>query len=160
MTPLFSFQSLGGVEIFGSEDEQRPLLEVFSDKAGPLNRLVFEILRSKTLSSYDIYLEVRRVKGFKHRTYHAVDRRLKKLHDEGWLFLDGVKKTKPGTEARIYRLSSNGPTALEMDKVSRELFLSDASDELQNRMTELLADFREEAHKRKAGTRKSKDTPK
>jgi len=135
------------------------LLEVFSDKAGPLNRLVFEILRSKALSSYDIYLEVRRVRGFKHRTYRAVDRRLKKLHDEGWLFLDGVKKTKAGTEAPIYRLSSNGPTALEMDKVSREWFLSDASDKLQKRMTELLADFREEANKRKAETRKIKDTP-
>ena len=133
---------------------------MFSDKAGPLNRLVFEILRSKALASYDIYLEVRRVKGFKHRKYQAVDRRLKRLYEEGWLILDGAKKTKPGTEAPIYRLSSNGPTALEMDKVSREWFLSDASDELQNRMTTLLADFREEATKRKARTRKSTRTPK
>jgi hypothetical protein len=136
------------------------LLEVFSGKAGPLNRLVFEILRSKALASYDIYLEVRRVKGFKHRKYQAVDRRLKKLHEQGWLILDGAKKTKPGTEAPIYRLSSSGPTALEMDTVSRELFLSDASDELQSRMTELLAVFREEAKRRKTRTHKSKDTPK
>jgi hypothetical protein len=126
---------------------------VFSDTAGPFNRLLFEILRSKALASYDIYLEVRRVKGFKHKKYQAVDRRLKKLYEEGWLIIDGTKKTKPGTEAPIYRLSSNGPTALEMDKVSRERFLSDASDKLQARMTELLADFREEANKQKAGAR-------
>lgn len=135
-------------------------LEVFSGKAGPLNHLVFEILRSKALASYDIYLEVRRVKGFKHRKYQAVDRRLKMLYEQGWLVLDGAKKTKPGTEAPLYSLSSNGPTALEMDKVSREWFLSDASDELQSRMTELLAAFREEENRRKARTRKSKDTPK
>ena len=133
---------------------------MFRGKAGPLNRLVFEILISKTLASYDIYLEVRRVKGFKHRKYQAIDRRLKILYEQGWLILDGAKKTKPGTEAPLYSLSSKGPAALEMDKVSREWFLSDASDELQKRMTELLATFREEINKRKARTRKSKGTPK
>jgi hypothetical protein len=127
---------------------------VFSGRAGPLNRLIFEILRSKKVASYDIYLEVRRVKGFKHKKYQAVDRRIKKLVEQGWLIVEGTKTTKPGTEASLYRLSSGGPTALEVDKVSMNRFLSEANDEMQMQMTKLLASFRE----RLAGTRSSSST--
>ena len=129
-------------------------LEVFSGKAGPLNRLIFEILRTKKLAIYDTYLEVRRVRGFRHKKYQIVDRRMKKLLEQGWLILEGTKKTQPGTDAPLYRLSNKGYNALDLDKVSMDRFLSEANEELQLEMTKLLARFQESVAKQNSTRQK------
>lgn len=131
-------------------------LEVFSDKAAPLNRLIFEIFRAKKLASYDTYLEVRRVREFRHKKYQTVDRRMKALYEQGWLILDGTKTTQPGTEAPLYRLSSKGYTAIELDRISMDTFLLEADEKLLLEMVKLLASFQESASKAKDLKRQNK----
>jgi len=125
-------------------------LEVFSNKAATLNRLIFELLRAKKeLATYDAYLEVRRIKGFKHTKLQTVDARMKKLLQQRLIVKKGTKKTQPGTDASLYQLSSRAVTALELDKVSMDRFLMEANDELLLEMARLLASFRECASKAK-----------
>jgi hypothetical protein len=123
-------------------------LPVFRGTKAKLNRAIFEVLRVKKLASYDTYLEIRRMKGHRHYKYQVVDRRLKRLYDERWIFKNGIKRTQPGTDTPTYELSLRGQTALEMDKTIRSRFLREANDDLLLQMKRLLADFRESTHKK------------
>lgn len=123
-------------------------LPIFRGTKAKLNRAIFEVLRAKRLASYDAYLEIRRMKGHRHYKYQVIDRRLKRLYDERWIFKNGIKKTQPGTNSPIYELSLRGQTALEMDKTSRSRFLREANDDLLLQMKQLLVDFRESTHKK------------
>jgi tRNA U38,U39,U40 pseudouridine synthase TruA len=122
-------------------------LPVFRGTKAKLNRAIFEVLRVKTLASYDAYLEIRRMKGHRHYKYQVIDRRLKRLYEERWILKNGTKKTKPGTDTPLYELSLRGQTALEMDKTSRSRFLREANDDLLLQMKKLLAEFRESTRK-------------
>jgi hypothetical protein len=84
-------------------------LEVFSNKAATLNRLIFELLRAKKeLATYDAYLEVRRIKGFKHTKLQTVDARMKKLLQQRLIVKKGTKKTQPGT--RCFTIPTKQPS--------------------------------------------------
>ncbi len=87
-------------------------LPVFQGTKARLNRAIFEVLRVKKLVSYDTYLEIRRMKGYRHCKYQIVDQRLKRLYDERWIFKNGIKRTQPGTDSPLYELSLRGQTAL------------------------------------------------
>jgi tRNA U38,U39,U40 pseudouridine synthase TruA len=122
-------------------------LPVFRGTKAKLNRAIFEVLRVKKLSSYNTYLEIRRMKGHRHYKYQVIDRRLKRLYDERWISKNGTKKTQPGTDSPLYELSLRGQTALEMGKTSRSRFLREANDDQLLQMKNLLADFRESTRK-------------
>lgn len=124
-------------------------LPVFQGTKAKLNRAIFEVLQVKKLASYDAYLEIRRMKGHRHYKYQVVDRRLKSLYDERWIFESGTKRTQPGTDTPVFEFSLRGQTALEMDKTSRSRFLREANDDLLLQMKKLLSDFREFTHKKK-----------
>jgi hypothetical protein len=52
-------------------------LKVFSGKEASLNRVILLILYSKKLlAKYDVYLEIRSIKGFKHKDSKTVYRRI------------------------------------------------------------------------------------
>ena len=119
-------------------------LPVFTGRAAKLNRAIFEVLRAKqSLASYDAYLEVRRIKGYRHTKYQTVDRRMKKLHQQRWITKKGTKKTRPGSDSPLYELSNRGQTALELDKVSMTRFVKEANDDLLLELRRILASFRE-----------------
>lgn len=61
-------------------------LKVFSGKEARLNRLILLILNSKKdLAKYDVFLEIRSIKGFKHKDSKTVYRRMEALNQEGWI---------------------------------------------------------------------------
>jgi predicted transcriptional regulator len=123
-------------------------LEVFSNKAASLNRLIFELLYpKKELAIYETYLEIRRIKGLRHTKYQTVHRRMKNLERQRWIVKKGSKKTQPGTNAPLYQLSKRAVAALELDKVNMNKFLMDANDELVEEITRILAYFRESSNK-------------
>ncbi len=81
-------------------------LEVFSGRQAKLNRVIFMILDSKNLlTSYDMYLEIRRIKSFRHVKRQSVDRRMKALCEQGWTVKYGVRPAKAHFLSPLYALS-------------------------------------------------------
>ena len=67
-------------------------LKVFSGREAKLNRIIFLILDSKKpLTSYDMFLEIRRIKGFRYVKRQSVDRRMKALLEQHWLCEDDLQ---------------------------------------------------------------------
>ena len=64
------------------------------------------ILDSKNLlTSYDMYLEIRRIKSFRHVKRQSVDRRMKALCEQGWTVKYGVRPAKAHFLSPLYALS-------------------------------------------------------
>ncbi len=102
-------------------------LEVFSGRQAKLNFIIFSILSSKKhLTSYDTYLEIRSIKGFRHTKRQCIDRRLKMLCQQGWLDKDGVRIAKAHFPSPLYKLSIRAQAALSLKKVDLNDFLQTA----------------------------------
>jgi hypothetical protein len=97
----------------------------------------------KLVASYDMFLKIRRIKGFRHTKYSSVDRRMKALQQQHWITRKGTRRTKPGSDSPFYELSSQGQTAIEIDKVNMNDFLKNAKEELLLLMRTVLSSFRE-----------------
>ncbi len=105
-------------------------LKVFSGKEARLNRVILLILRSKKLlAKYDIFLEVRNIKGFKHEDSKTVYRRIDALDNEGWIVKKGTRPAKVQGESTLYELTLKGEAAIKLDEKSIEEFLKSATDE-------------------------------
>jgi predicted transcriptional regulator len=119
-------------------------LSVFKGREARLNRVIFRILDTKKLlTSYEMYLEIKRIKGFRHTKHPSVDRRMKALRQQHWITRRGTRRTKPGFDSPLYELSSQGKTALEIDEVDMNDFLRNAEEELLLELRTLLSSFRE-----------------
>jgi hypothetical protein len=69
--------------------------EVFSGREAKLNFVRFAVLNLKKLmTSYDMYLEIRRIKGFRHVKQQSIDKRMKALCTQGWIIKYGVRPAK------------------------------------------------------------------
>jgi DNA-binding PadR family transcriptional regulator len=105
-------------------------LQVFSRREAVLNRVIFKILRQKgALIPYDIFLQVRTIKGFMHFSHKTVCRRTHALEKGGWIILKGTRNTKSGEDRNLYQLSLKGKAALALDEKSMDVFLETANDE-------------------------------
>jgi predicted transcriptional regulator len=119
-------------------------LSVFKGREARLNRVIFRILASrKLLTSYDMYLEIRRIKGFRHTKYPSVDRRMKALRHEHWTEEKGTRKTKPGFDSPLYQLSVRGQTALKLTEVDVNDLVRTAEEKLLLELMALLSSFHE-----------------
>ncbi|MCW4045217.1 MAG: helix-turn-helix transcriptional regulator [Candidatus Bathyarchaeota archaeon] len=103
-------------------------LKVFSGKEARLNRLILQILETKKLAKYDVFLEIRRIKGFKHEDSKTVYRRIDALDKEGWIAKNGARRAKVQGESILYELTPKGKAALRLDKKSIEEFLRTATE--------------------------------
>jgi DNA-binding PadR family transcriptional regulator len=104
-------------------------LKVFSGKQANLNRIILLILRSgKSLAKYDVYLEIRNIKGFKHEDSKTIYRRIDTLSKEGWIAQKGTRPAKVQGESILYGLTLKGRAALELDDKSVDDFLQTATD--------------------------------
>jgi DNA-binding PadR family transcriptional regulator len=103
-------------------------LKVFSGKEARLNRVILLILRSKKLlAKYDIFLEIRKIKGFKHEDSKTIYRRIGALNKEGWIVQKGVRPAKVQGESILFELTLKGRAALKLDEKSVEEFLRTAT---------------------------------
>jgi DNA-binding PadR family transcriptional regulator len=105
-------------------------LKVFSGKEARLNRVILLILHSKKLlAKYYIFLEVRKIKGFKHEDSKTIYRRMDALSKDGWIAQKGTRPAKVQGESRLYELTLKGKAALNLDEKSIEEFLRTATEE-------------------------------
>jgi DNA-binding Lrp family transcriptional regulator len=104
-------------------------LKVFSGREAKLNRVIFMILDAKKgLTSYGMYLEIRRIKGFRHVKRQSVDRRMKALCEQGWIRKYGVRPAKAHFLSPLYALSVRAQVALCLNKTDLNLFIQVANE--------------------------------
>jgi hypothetical protein len=108
---------------------------VFSGREAALNFVIFLVLypEGKLLASYDIFREIRVVKGFRHKGRQNIDRRLKALFKQRWLEVGGTRPIRAHFSVTpLYKLSVRGRAALELSKKDLNVFLQIApEDQLQ-----------------------------
>jgi hypothetical protein len=115
-------------------------LDVFSGREAKLNRVIFQILDTKNiLTSYDMYLEIRRIKGFRHVKRQSIDRRMKSLCQQSWIVKYGVKQAKAHFISPLYALSIQAQTALVLNKTDLNVFLQAAEKVELGIMVDILA---------------------
>ena len=105
-------------------------LKVFSGKEKTLNRVILLALCSKKLlNKYDTFLEIRKIKGFRHKARATIYRRVEALEKEGWIDPKGKRPAKVQGDSTLYELSFKGNAALKLDQKSIEEFLKTATNE-------------------------------
>ena len=105
-------------------------LKVFSGREARLNRVVFKILEAKgLLIPYDVWLQIRGIKGFRHTEFPTIRRRMKTLEHQHWIFQKGARPAKPGWDSTLYELTLRGKAALRLDEKNIDVFLQTAKNE-------------------------------
>lgn len=105
-------------------------LKVFSGREATLNRVILKILEKKSpLIAYDVWLQLRAIKGFRNTDANTVYRRMEALEEQGWIAQKGTRPTLPGWRSELYELTLRGKAALKIDEKSIEEFLRTATEE-------------------------------
>jgi hypothetical protein len=105
-------------------------LSVFKGREASLNRVIFLILYSKKqLAKYDVFLEIRNIKGFRHKDSKTVYRRMDALNQGDWITQKGTRPAKVQGESILFELTLKGKAALKLDEKSIEEFLKTATKE-------------------------------
>ena len=99
-------------------------LKVFSGKEATLNRVILLILRSskQPLTRYDVYLQIRGIRGLKRKNSKTIYRRMEALNQEGWIAQNGTRPAKVKGDSILYELTLKGKAALKLDERSIEEF--------------------------------------
>ncbi len=115
-------------------------LTVFSGREAKLNRVIIKILDSgDSLTSYDIYLRIRRIKGFRHVKWRSIDRRIKALYSQGWIIKCGTRLTKAHFLSPLYALDVRAQVALALDRIDLSIFIQVAPESRLEIMVYLLS---------------------
>jgi hypothetical protein len=115
-------------------------LDVFGGREAKLNRIIFQILDSENLlTSYDMYLEIRRIKGFRHVKWQSVDRRMKALCEQGWIVKYGVRPAKAHFLSPLFALSIRAQAALSLNKTDLNLFIQVAKENELEKIVDVLS---------------------
>jgi hypothetical protein len=105
-------------------------LKVFSGREERLNRAIFLILhRDGILTRYDLFKQIRSIKGFRHTKIQVLYRRVDALFQQGWLDTHGVRITKALFSSPLYQLNVRALAAMEFDKTDLNELLQTASKE-------------------------------
>jgi hypothetical protein len=115
-------------------------LDVFSGREARLNRVIFVVLDAKNpLTSYDMYLAVRRIKGFRHVKWRSIDRRIKALYVQGWIIKRGTRLAKAHFLSPLYALDVRAQVALALDRIDLNIFIQVAPESGLELMVDLLS---------------------
>jgi DNA-binding PadR family transcriptional regulator len=113
-------------------------LEVFRGKQACLNLVILLILASKNLlAKYDVFLEIKRMKGFRHIESKTVYRRMDMLDMEGWIGQKGTRPAKVQGDSILYELTLKGKSALRLHEKNIEEFLKTATNEQLSKFMDL-----------------------
>lgn len=114
-------------------------LEVFSGRGERLNRVIFLVLRHDgILTRYDLFKQIRSIKGFRHTRIQSVYRRVDALYQQCWLDSNGVRMAKAHFASPLYELNVRALAALELDKTDLNEFLKTVSKEQIQKLIEAL----------------------
>lgn len=104
-------------------------LSVFSGREAKLNRVIFLVLNTKNpLTSYDVYLGLRRIKGFRNVKHQSVDRRMKALCAQRWIITCGIRPAKAHFLSPLYTLSIRAKVVLALNKTNLNIFIQVANE--------------------------------
>jgi DNA-binding PadR family transcriptional regulator len=113
----------------GKKSKGTPL-KVFSGREATLNRLILKILEKRSpLIAYDVWHQLKVIKGHRHVDSKTTYRRLKALELEGLIAQKGTRLGKRGGDKNLYELTLRGKAALRLDEKSIEDFLQKATEE-------------------------------
>ncbi|HMK94101.1 MAG TPA: PadR family transcriptional regulator [Candidatus Limnocylindrales bacterium] len=105
-------------------------LQVFSGKEATLNRVILKTLEWKSpLIAYDVWRQLKTIKGFRSIDSKTVYRRMHALEQEGWIGQKGKRPAKVQGYSALYELTPKGKAALRIDEKSVETFLKTATNE-------------------------------
>ncbi len=104
-------------------------LKVFSGKEAKLNRIILLLILLKVLTKHEAFLEVRRIKGCRHKTSGTVGRRINALSEGGYITSIGTRPSKIQGECEVYGITLKGQAALRFDKKSNQKFLDTANNQ-------------------------------
>jgi DNA-binding PadR family transcriptional regulator len=105
-------------------------LEVFSGKQESLNRVICQIFEWKSpLIAYDVWRQLKAIKGFKRINSKTAYRRMEALEQQGLIGQKGTRLGKRGGDKILYELTLRGKAALRLDEKNIEEFLQTATDE-------------------------------
>jgi DNA-binding PadR family transcriptional regulator len=108
-------------------EDKRGRISIFKGREAKLNRAIFHILALKSpLTIYEVCKEVRIQKGLKHTKYTNVNRRVRRLEEQGYLEKVGTRKTRAGFQATLYQISIRGYLALMLQLVNLNKFVNHA----------------------------------
>jgi chromosome segregation and condensation protein ScpB len=85
-----------------------------------------------------LFLEIKSMRGFRHRDSKTVYRRIDTLVGEGWIAEKGSRPAKVQGESMLYGLTLKGRAALKLDEKSIEEFLQTNTDGQLLKFLELL----------------------
>lgn len=93
-------------------------LSVFKGREAKLNHAIFQTLALKGPQTiYDIHKNVRTLRGLRYTYYGNVNKRVRALHQLGYLKEVNVKSTKAGFEATEYEATFRAYLALMLDSI-------------------------------------------
>ena len=99
-------------------------LSAFKYRGAKLNRAIFEILAVEgPLTAYQVYKHIRKRKEFEGKYYSVVNRRIRKLREQGYLKKVGETRTKAGFHAPLYELTAKAYLALLLKNIDFEMLL-------------------------------------
>ena len=85
---------------------------------------LFRILSVKgPLTAYQVYKHIRKRKEFEGKYYSVVNRRIRKLREQGYLKKVGKIRTKAGFQASLYELTAKVYLALLLKNLNFETLL-------------------------------------
>ena len=88
-------------------------LEVFSGKQESLNRVICRVLEWKgPLIAYDVWRQLKSIKGFKYIDSKTAYRRMEALELQGWIGQKETRQGKRGGDKILYELTLKGKATL------------------------------------------------
>ena len=106
-------------------------LQVFSGREARLNRAILQTLTIEfPLIIYDISKRIRNVRGLRHTKNTNVGRRVKALEQQGYVEIAGSRETQSGSQGILYQLTTRAQVALLLTKISMEVFIEEADEEM------------------------------
>jgi len=114
-------------------------LKLFSGKEAKLNRIIFLTLLCKgLLTSYEMWKDIHCMKGYRRYGRASIDRRMKVLHKQNWLLVNGTKPAKAHFLQPLYQISERAETALDLSKSDLNFILEKGSKEQVKKLKEAL----------------------
>jgi DNA-binding PadR family transcriptional regulator len=115
-------------------------LKVFSGKEARLNHVILKIMEKKSpLINYDVWLQIKSIKGFRHVDSKTAYRRMDALRQEGLLDEKGTRPGKRGGDKILYELTLRGKAVLMSPEMNLEKFIKTATNEQLTKFIDLFS---------------------
>ncbi len=104
-------------------------IDLFCGREATLNIMILKVFEKKSpLIGYDVWRQLRAIKGFRHTDSKTAYRRIEALHEQGWIVKNGTRVGKRGGEKILFELTLKGKAAIRLYETSMDEFIKTATD--------------------------------